>query len=650
VADAKDTIVFGGRVLGPDGRPVSGAKVYLTCRPTPLAKNFQRSPALAVYARRVFPSSQFGTTGPDGRFKFTAPGAKYGGQLTAVTAAAANGGPGWVEVPPGGKGDDLTLRLVEDVPVTGQVVDLEGQPIRGATLRVLQIKAAAGEDLGPWLAEALKGKEGESGGLERQYLRRYTTALSPEATTDAEGHFRLTGIGRNRLVIAQLSGPAIASQYLHILTRPGKTIEVTRPADPRYRTPRTLTTYYAASFRHVAAPTKPVTGVVRDKDTKAPLAGVTLAIPAGLSDVPLLGTDIVRTTTDDRGRYRLTGLPKGEGNLIVTVPGDDQPYLHSYHRVPDSPGLDPVTVDVELKRGVWIEGRITDKVTGKPVPGSLVAYLVLGSNPNLSDYVGGLLATWDIFAVQEDGSFRFVGLPGPGFVVVHERDDYLLAPERDDGYGGKEPTLPAYPYTLFPTRYSALARVDPAKGVAAVRRDVTLDPGWSFTGRVLGPDGKPLAGARSFGLTGRSWDREAMKTAEFTVGGFNPHRPRDILFRHPEKGLMGAAQPPKGNGGSVTVRMGAGTAVTGRLVDAEGRPRVGVGLAVAFRPRGEDWQGYSPERIKTDREGRFRLEVPPGYAYEIRLSEGKRELPLRGALRPGGTMDLGDVQMKGEKH
>ena len=36
---------------------------------------------------------------------------------------------------------------------------------------------------------------------------------------------------------------------------------------------------------------------------------------------------------------------------------------------------------------------------------------------------------------------------------------------------------------------------------------------------------------------------------------------------------------------------------------------------------------YSPERIKTDREGRFRIEaLLPG--YEFRLSDGKGELPF----------------------
>src|SRR5262249_3377399 len=154
------------------------------------------------------------------------PKAQFGDQFTVVAATAANHGPGWVNVAPGGQRDGLTLHLVkDDVPVTGQVVDLEGKPVPGVTFAVREINAAAGEELGPWL-EAVRGKQGRSFDLEQQYLKRSTSALSPRATTDAEGRFRLTGIGRDRLVVGQLDGPGVVSQRLRILTRPGKTIEV----------------------------------------------------------------------------------------------------------------------------------------------------------------------------------------------------------------------------------------------------------------------------------------------------------------------------------------------------------------------------------------------------------------------------------------
>jgi hypothetical protein len=511
-----------------------------------------------------------------------------------------------VEVPADGKRDELTIRLADDdVPITGQIIDLEGKPIPGAILRLLQINAAPGEDLGPWL-EAVKARKGLRLALEQRYLRRFTIAVPLQVTTDSAGRFRLTGIGRNRLVTAQLDGPTITSQHLHMLTRPGNTIEVTEyEGKPEYNDPRRVTTYYGADFRHAAAPTWPIVGVVRDTDTKQPLAGVTIrSLALTIGPGRFESFDLVRTTSDAQGRYRLTGMPRRAGNRIVAIPDRDQPYPVSAKEVPDSPGLDPATVDVELRRGVWIEGKITDKVTGKPAQGG-VEYFSLSSNPNLQDYPGfdGAVLPFKSVATKADGSYRVVGLPGPGLVAVHFLDGYLRAPDRDDEFGHRESSLRTAPYAMtHPINYGAIARIDPAKGVDVVKRDVTLDLGWTFTGTVLGPDGKPLAGARR--LTGmRWWDSEGMKTAEFTVQGLDPRRPQDILFVHPEKGLIGVAQPPDKNGGSITVQMQPGASVTGRLVDADDRPRAGVELEVAFRTEGRPalrWLGYSPGRIKTD--------------------------------------------------
>jgi RNA polymerase sigma factor (sigma-70 family) len=638
----KERIAYAGRVLGPDGRPVAGAKLYLTHD--------------MGYFRKPAPSPEYGTSGPDGRFRFTVPRAEFADQYTVVTATAANFGPGWVQVKAGGKREGMTLRLVkDDVPVTGQIVDLEAKPVAGATLTVLQINAAPGEDIGPWLAAAT-AKKGLAWDLERQHLPRYTIALAPKVTTDAAGRFRLTGVGRDRVAWVQLDGPTVASEQLHFLTRHGPAVKVThhegRPADGD---PAIVTTYYGADFRHVVAPTRPVVGVVRDKDTKRPLAGATVrshvrAINA--SYFRSLDTE-VSTTTDAEGRYRLTGLPKGAGYKILAVPSRDHSYVPTTGDVPDTEGLAPVTVDFELKRGVWIEGKLTDKVTGKPVGGAGVEYLSMYSNPNLlRDYPGFVGSiNFHTFPVKADGSYRVVGLPGPGLIgVLHHASSYLRAPERDGDGGTKERSLNTAPYHVsFTSNYNALAPVNPEKGAESVRRDVTLDPGWSFKATVLGPDGKPLAGARVLDLNSYriGWGTEGMK-AEFT-GWFNPRRPREHLLWHPEKKLVGVARPPKENGGSVTVRMGRGAAVTGRLVDAAGKPRAGAELEVQFRGKGwRSWFDYSPERVRTDAEGRFRVEgLLDG--YEFRLADDSGGVPLGGSLRPDETKDLGDVRMKPKK-
>ena len=122
-----------------------------------------------------------------------------------------------------------------------------------------------------------------------------------------------------------------------------------------------------------------------------------------------------------------------------------------------------------------------------------------------------------------------------------------------------------------------------------------------------------------------------------------------VLFQHLEKGLIGVAQPPKAKDGSITVRLQPGAAVTGRLVDADGRPRPASSLNCRSARRGGRRSGQAgltipPSRIKTDPEGRFRIEaLLPG--YEFRLSDGKGELPFGDALRSGQTKDLGDVQL-----
>ena len=247
-------------------------------------------------------------------------------------------------------------------------------------------------------------------------------------------------------------------------------------------------------------------------------------------------------------------MPKGKGNRIKVVPGHDQPYIISFKDVPDRPGLDTVTADVELKRGIWIEGRLTDKVTGQPVVG-LVSFYPRAGNPNIEAY-GYTPGASSRTAAVEDGSYRLAGMPGPGLVAVpfplgpvgvRFVDGYLRANERDDEFGVKEVYLPTIPAPTM--NFTAIARIDPATGARSVKRDLTLDPGWTFKGTVLGPDGQPLAGAWGIGLTARmnflERDFEVMKTAGFTVSNFNPHRPRPLLFQHPEKGLVAVAQPPK---------------------------------------------------------------------------------------------------------
>ena len=184
------------------------------------------------------------------------------------------------------------------------------------------------------------------------------------------------------------------------------------------------------------------------------------------------------------------------------------------------------------------------------------------------------------------------------------------------------------PFSItHPSNYAEIARIDPAKGVDSVTRDMTLDPGWDFSGTVLGPDGKNLFWARGFDFVlneSHSWDYGVMERTEFTVHCCNPRQPRELLLHHPETGLVGLAQTPQNEGDSITVQLQFGATVAGRLLDAEGRPCADVELKLSFRGKQRQvWHRYSTQGIKTDRDGRFRVTgLLPGRKF--RLSDDER--------------------------
>ena len=64
--------------------------------------------------------------------------------------------------------------------------------------------------------------------------------------------------------------------------------------------------FHGATFDHAAAPTRPIEGTVRDKETGKPLAGVSIRSDRFAASI-ISGRDHVRTISDAQGRYRLRG-------------------------------------------------------------------------------------------------------------------------------------------------------------------------------------------------------------------------------------------------------------------------------------------------------------------------------------------------------
>jgi RNA polymerase sigma factor (sigma-70 family) len=635
----KDAVTFSGRVVDPDGKPVPSAKLHL------IVHSWVKKP---LYV---------GTTGgKDGAFRLSVGAERSRPYIdesswsqTSIVATAEGYGPA-VNLPRElASSGDLTLRLAkDDVPIQGRILDLQGKPMAGVTVRVGALSTPTAGDLTPWL-KAIEANPQDGYPIEHRFLEtvREATPIFPTVVTDAQGRFELKGIGRERLVAINLEGPTIARSYVSVRTRPGKKIEAAmfgdNPAGGKL-------TYYGATFEHLAAPGRPIIGAVRDKDTRVPLAGVTIQSHR-FAGSNTSGDSSVRTVTDKDGKYRLVGMAKAAGNAIKAAPATGQPYLQSVREVEDAPGLEPITVDFDLKRGVLVKGRVLDKATEKPVFAN-VQYLPFADNPRYKNVPGFTVEPY--LQTGEDGAFQIVALPGRGLLTARGwSDHYRMAVGADkfpkkDRYAGSDEFLTTAPHLFSPTTTHTLVEINPDEKALQLACDILLDPGTMPRGTVVGPDGKPLGGTRAFGLTAygrqtRNWSRAPLKHAEFTVYGLEAKDERPVVFIHADKHLAGAVKVRGDAKEPLTVKLEPWGIVTGRLVTEDGKPQSGVLLQIADRLLlNNDYQ--------TDKDGRFRIEgLAPGMQYTLAVVQnGKPTAQLFTGLtvKSGESRDLGDIQAK----
>jgi RNA polymerase sigma factor (sigma-70 family) len=609
-----------GQVLGDDGKPYAGAEVFVW---TNAVKNKADMPVRAI-------------TAGDGHFRLSIAKADLERDAKIVAKAKPHG-PDWAEVAKLGKGGEITLRLAkDDVPINGKVLDLEGRPVAGVTIDVIRLEQSA---MGPWLEAA---KRGTSNHQERELASVALDGLIT-VTTGKDGRFRLTGFGRNRVVLLSVHAENIEHCIFWVVTQdePVRGLRV-----GPYGT-------YNATFTHHALPSKPIFGTVRDKATGKPLAGITV-VSAMYNNR--------WAKTDEKGQYKIVGAAKHDQYAVAA---GNAPYLNCTKMdIADTQGLESLRVDFELERGVAIKGRLTDKVTGKPVRGHLT-YLPLADNPNIKDFseLGKLqIIASDEARAKADGRFTVTAIPGPGVLCARAEDeDHFLAADVEGIKVGQSVILDGY---------HAVVPVNPSeKDPKSTRCDIALIPGRAITGSVMDSDGRPLAGAHAAGVgaTPQLFDRSAGKlvTATFTVSGLHPKKPRSVLLIHPEKKLAKLLTVRADDAEPLTVRLEPTGALVGRIVDAAGKPLPGhkVSAFLAFNPESykgvpaelrfnsQSWRPLISGDSTTDVTGKFRIEgLVPGLKYLINVTNGTELVPACTrddlTVEAGKAKDLGELKDK----
>jgi RNA polymerase sigma factor (sigma-70 family) len=636
--DRAETTVS-GRVLGDDGRPVGDAAVAVVARPRRPYRSGDPS------ADRTELLGE-GTTDADGRFRFTATRTSSARYWEVYLAGVAPGhGVGWQRLGPDVERPEATLRLPPEQVIRARLLDLQGLP-------------AARVEVSPaWLGGMVNG---EWDGLPLAVLPKRSPWPAP-LTTDEQGHFEIRRCNRDRGVGIRVRDERFA---VH-------SFEIVQPGKPRPG--RTVTGLDAGGYVHVEQVEPDPKGQAEEPTfTLAPAQGLEGRVVYEDTGRPVAGAAVEGVETDGDGRFRLNLGATTAVTLRVLAPAGE-PYLGVAQRVEWPKGAVRHRVEVRLPRGVLVRGKVTEAGSGRPVAGAGVQFRERGGGG--AGAPRHLLTGFDrIELTGADGRFAMAVLPGPGYLLIQGPTPDYIHDEVDSemvDYGRRGGTR------LYPDAAVPLAL--PAKGEPK-ELSITLRRGATVRGRLVGPDGRPVARAimlhRLYIYNDLSWHfADEARDGVFEVHGLDPEKAVPVYFLDPAT-QSGAMVPLSGKqaGQDITVTLTPCGQATARYVDVQGKPVAnyqaapdivvtpgrltymsGGGNNGALRAdegslTNLDREDYW-EKVRTDAQGRVTFPaLIPGATYRLgRWDKDRWRLHQEFRAESGKTIDLGDVVINQEK-
>jgi RNA polymerase sigma factor (sigma-70 family) len=658
---AAEQLTVTGKVIDADRKPVAGAKLYI--------------PAL----KRTPPTSEddigtklVGETAADGSYKVTFEKSQF---TRYLIVGAPGHGIAWENLQEASGSHEATVKLAKDQSVGGRIIDTEGKPVAGATVRVMSLLALDEGKLDKFLT-GWKNDWQEAMQMLNNRMYMPLESVHGDGKSDADGRFALKGIGIERVAHVEVTKPGYGKATVYIVAQPGLDAApinkaATDKIPPRLRIPGQPPLLAGPKAEVVVEGTKVIEGTVTDAETGKPLAGVMVTSGSGYNSH-------LMAASDKDGKYRLTGLIKNREYLVHTATRDKKTtYLSWSARIRDTEGLTPIRHDITMTRGIVVTGRLIDRKTGKPIDGSvrfapLPDNKFFGTSPAYSGY------SCERFSHStEGGKFRVVTIPGTSLLTaqVHETGEKIgtmdinpflsAVPDPDySAYFAKDDDG-SYRVTAAGNSLEFLANAQACKVVdlkpdaKEVEIDIYLERGKTATLKVVDDAGKPLEGAVVTGLTSGWAMPFTLPKDTATIYALNADNPRTLFLMHAGRKLGGTLAVKGDESEPVTAKLVPLGSISGKLIDTDGSPIVGVAVTLNFPSGGGNTlyrdANLSRAPVVTDKDGVFRLDnVVPGAKFYLNMTRkqeyfiGEPKIGLR-QVEPGKTLDLGMLTVKGQK-
>lgn len=662
---AEEPTVLRGQVLLPDGKPAPGAEIYWL----QLKTTGEQSPREYTLQKRA-------TADDEGRFRWTL--------ADDDLHIGASGRPPLVAYKPGFGLDGLmvgreeadgalALRLAESCPIRGRLIDTEGRAVKGAKVVVASVEAANDGSLDRLLDKWKRSRQEMRGRPEQMVPLQRFTAL--DAETDDQGRFTISGLGKERVAVLNITASGYMTDELRVVTREAFDADaynksMTANVRPFMQALGWAPHFAGPAFDHIMEAELVIRGKVFTGPDRKPVAEARVGAGGGpggggqsIASMPM---------TDAAGRFEVRGVRRSENVGLTVYPRDD--LLSRVIRLDAAPGQSVVEVDVEVKKGIVVEGRIFDPTTGEGVQGN-VSYVPLPEN-RFVDEPGydGAKNSQNFLTTGADGRFRYLVPPGPGVLMAQVQsnrprlDGNQPKPYRQASFNEEDskrvPTAGERRHftksgnsIVFLGLYGSVKVIDPAPESGPLTCDLPLDRGKTATISLEDDQNKPVSGAWVAGVADLWPITYKIAESSCTVYGLGADRPRRLCVFHPQRRLAASltitGEEPK----PVSVRLRAPATIIGRALDPDGAPLADAVVQVNYLGETASellrFASMDVAPLKTDADGRFQVEnVLPGERLALGFKQGDTGFYIDGLttkdrqFESGQKLDLGDVKVK----